>query len=448
MPSVSTLSRTAARPRRVRPPLTEARRGLWAAAVTLALLGGTLLELLPHRDNLTFSWVWLHDSLRAFGLLYGGSFAVAAGCLLGSREVRRGTGELYASLPASTLRRTALAAVPAVLWPVFGYVLTAAVAITITAVHFEPPHGSPFPTLLFADAVAVGSLGLLGFLAGRLLPRPLASPVLGGLTGLVLFSLAEEDVFPFGVGLHDSLSPLGPAATHWLPWDAPAWWFGPASALWFGGVAAAALLAYAARRRLAVVALAVALTGAGVLVGTADGLWRTDPGATALTCADGSPKVCMVSVHSSYLPPVSRALKGVAARLRGIPNAPERLIEVPVAGTGRLVPGAHVPRRDEAAIGTPAVNFPDDPSYYAQEAAYRTALYGCAKSPETYETPIPEEYSTAVAAWLSADPDGPWGPSGKISRRLEAMSGGERTAWLGDYFAAVRDCRPDRIRAP
>ncbi|MFC4496431.1 hypothetical protein ACFPA8_20090 [Streptomyces ovatisporus] len=449
-PAVRQAPPRTARPRRVRPPLTEARRGLWAAAVTVALLGGTLFELLSRHDNLTFSWVWVHDALRAHGLLVGGAFAVAAGCLHGGREGRRGTGELFSSLPSSTLRRTALAATPAVLWPVAGYALTAAVAVTITAVHLEPPHGSPFPTLLVADAVAIGSLGLLGFLAGRLVPRLLAAPVLGGLTVLVLFAFAEQDLFPLGLRLHDDLSPLGAAATHWFPWDAPAWWFGPASVLWFGGTGAAALLAYAARRRLAVLSLAVALTGAGVLVGTGDGLWRTDPGATALTCTDSSPQVCMAQAHSSYLPHVSRALTGVTARLRAIPNTPDRLVEVPVGAAGRPVPGTHVPRRNEAALAEPALNFSDDPGYYAQEAAYRTAVHGCAKSPETHGTPVPDKYSGAVSAWLSASPDGPWGggPSGKTLRRIEAMSRSERTAWLGDYFAAVRDCRPDRIKAP
>ncbi|GGO54546.1 hypothetical protein GCM10012287_43750 [Streptomyces daqingensis] len=110
-------------------------------------------------------------------------------------------------------------------------------------------------------------------------------------------------------------------------------------------MAAAALLAYAARRRLVEVALAVALTGGGVLVGTAGSLWRTDPGALALRCSDGSPKVRMINLHRSFVSPVSRALQDVKARLHGIPNAPDRLVEVPLAGYGHPAPGAHVPGR-------------------------------------------------------------------------------------------------------
>jgi len=55
-----------------------------------------------------------------------------------------------------------------------------------------------------------------------------------------------------------------------------------------------------------------------------------------------------------------------------------------------------------------------------------------------------------VSVWLSAFYDGSRaaGPAGETLRRIEASAPGERTAWLGEYFAAVRDCRLERIKAP
>jgi len=81
----------------------------------------------------------------------------------------------------------------------------------------------------------------------------------------------------------------------------------------------------------------------------------------------------MTQMHSSYLPRMSRALRRVNAKLRHISNAPDRFVEVPVAASGRPVPGAHVPGRNEAALDEPAINFSDDPGYYAEEASYSAA---------------------------------------------------------------------------
>ncbi len=435
------------RPRPARPVRTEARRGWWAALVTLVLLLGTLFEVLSPRDNLVFSWVWAHDALRTGGLLLGGPFAIAAGCWHGGRERRRGTGELFSSVSASPLRRTALAATPAVLWPVLGYLLTAAVCLAVTWLKWDPSYGHPFPTLIAADAVAMGSLGMLGFVAGRVFPWVFTGPVLAGSANVVMVGLTDGDIAsPLVAG--DELKWLSPLLEHWSPWDAPAWWFGPAAALWFGGLAVAALLLHTGVRRGAAASFAVALVSGSVLIGTGDGLWHADPGATALVCDGGKPQVCMVRVHQRYLPEISKMLKGVTGRLRHIPNAPERIVEVPPAEAGR--PVGVDPRKHDSVLEELSINFRDLPEVIAGNQAFSAAEYGCRDEWKPDDTsPVPDKYRGAVAAWLAPSewkPDR--GPAHKVLERIKAMPERERTAWLGDYFAAVRDCRPDRIEAP
>ncbi len=457
-PEVRT-ARSAARLGHTRPVFTEARRGWWAAVVSLAVLFGLSLEFLENTGLSASSWVGTHAALRTQGLLLGGPFAVAAGCWHGGRERRRATGELFSSVPASPLRRTALAATPAVLWPAVGYALAAALRLAYAWGWQEVPYGSPFASLLVADTVAIASLGLLGFVAGRLIPWVLTAPVLATLAGVSMAYLgAGQLLAPGGLVDDDALRWLAPSNEHRQTWDEPVWWFGPASVVWFGGLALAALTAYAGRRAVAAASLAGAVAAAGVLVGTGGALWRPDPGATALTCTERSPQVCMSRVHALYLPEFSAAVSGVTSKLRRIPNAPERLVEVPTEYAGREpyfrrpVTTAHVPGRDESVLSdAPAVNYRQNLDAYTRDAAFNAAVYGCVKRPHVFESPVPKRYSDAVATWLAPSAE----PSFALERsaatvlaRIKAMPEHGRTAWLGDYFAAVRDCRPERIEAP
>jgi hypothetical protein len=442
----------AARPR---PLGTELRKGSWVLLAVAVMLYGTLVQLLGQRLHLAHSWVWSHDALRAQAVLIGGSWALAVGCRFGGREVRLGTEELLASTPVGRLRREAVAVSPAVLWPVTAYVVTAAACLAVTRTVLDVPSGLPHPTLLLADAVAVGSLGVIGFAAGRklrLLRRLLAAPALGIGAGVLMSTLGDGNL-P-GLVLHqDGLHALSPAAEHMAGWQVPVWWFGPLSALFTGCLALAALLACCAARRGAVLALVLALTCGGVLAGTAGAHWRTDRDAVALVCDDGTPQVCTVRAHRPYLAGMSRALTELKSKLRGIPNAPARLVEVPNRGTGAPVPAL---AEGDAVLEEPTRPFRERPASWAGGAPRGVSLYGCAEpghdaaaeAAEDGRTRVPAEYSEAVAAWLSSSPEREPGYGGAAHKQLQAMPERERTPWLGDYFAAVRDCSPARIRPP
>ncbi|NUS90009.1 MAG: hypothetical protein HOY75_46800, partial [Streptomyces sp.] len=227
------MSRTTNHPLRA-----ELRRGvgLPAGAATLAAL---LFAMYDRADGWLTGWTDTTDMLRSAGVIVGAPLAAAAACWQGGRERRRGTEELLATVSRARLRRTLLAAAPTVLWPVVGYLLTAAVCLAVTW-RYASDVGGPYASMLAADATAIGSLAVLGFLVGRLVPWRLAPPVVA----FVVFA-----VDPFVANQDSPIAWLSPGKEHVYAWDRPVWWFGPVSMVWLAGPAAAALLVYATRRR-------------------------------------------------------------------------------------------------------------------------------------------------------------------------------------------------------
>lgn len=405
----------------LRPAATEMRRSLVAVTVCVPLLLVGINDILRRTETSGVSWVMTHHVLRSEGLLLAVPFAVAFGFWQGGRERRRRTGELMQSMAAAPLRRTVLAAVPSAAWPMLGYACAAGVTLTLTAAldHYGT---QPHLMLYAADIVAIGALGTLGFVLGRVLRWTVAAPALAIASGVVLGVAGDTD---------GPAQWLSPAYGAYFMWSRPVWWFGPATMMWCGGLAAAALLAYAARRRMtAILACAVALVGAGALVAGGDGLWRTDPAAIASVCDDEEVRLCLTASHASSLPEASAALEAARAKLHGIPTAPSRLVEVPLDQEGMLV---FTPERGiivREFYGPPIERNLDS---FAKTVAQDIARAGCAA--------VPEEESDAVARWLVPS-DRP-GPSGETKARLaelKTMPKAARDAYLSDYFHSVRNC--------
>ncbi|MCZ0989163.1 hypothetical protein O1M54_32260 [Streptomyces diastatochromogenes] len=167
------------------------------------------------------------------------------------------------------------------------------------------------------DAVAVAAAALLGHVVGRVVPTRLAAPLLAmaGYVGLGMASTARS-----GSGIH--LNPAFPVPSASLP----VWWQPVAMALWTGGLAVAATLAYAARRRVkALVPLAVAVTAGALLAHTGNGLWHRDPLVHRQVCdTSTTPAVCVNARYAGMLPQVREALSGVTGKLKGVRNLPVR----------------------------------------------------------------------------------------------------------------------------
>ncbi|MFE3828692.1 hypothetical protein [Streptomyces sp. NPDC059092] len=436
---------------------TELRRGVgpWCGGVVVVVCWVAMYSKTPQWQG---RWTETTDMLRSVALLLCGPLAVAAGCWQGGRERRRSTGDLLASLARTPLRRALLAVAPAALWPPAGY-LVAAAGCTLATWPYAG-EGRPFLSHTAADAMALAALGVLGFVAGRLIHWRLTAPLLAAVTyvGLGIPAYSESPA-----------RWLSPAYQHTYFWDRPVWWFGPASMVWTAGLAGVALLGLAARRRVvALLPLTVACAAAVVLTHTGDGLWRPDPATARLVCDDGTPQVCVTAVDRKLLPSVSAALSGVNARLRGVPGAPDRWIDgprTPSPGREQLeaAPGAIVRRVGEPVLlGPREAQLPSpfglaergrvsDPVLYANWAVSYLFSRNCPGS--GVDTPAARRAAAvndAVNQWLAPRPyavPAPLPGDEVHLRRLHGMGPAESRAYLARYLAADL-CRPDEVPVP
>ncbi|GAA3944335.1 hypothetical protein GCM10022244_59900 [Streptomyces gulbargensis] len=421
-----------------RPLATELRRGLgpWTgAAVALTVL----VAMYGKAPAWQGRWSDATDLLHLAAGLLGGPLALAAGCRQGGRDRRRGTAELWESVPRSPLRRLLVAVAPSALWPAAGVLLADAVGLLATRPYVS--GGRPDLGLLLADAVAVGSLGALGHVAGRLVPWRLTAPVLGiaGYVGLAA-----------GTYTLSAARWLSPAADSSTAWMRPVWWFAPVSMAWTAGLACAALLACGARtarsRALALVPLAVAVAAAVPVLRLPpdDGPWRRDPAATRAVCDSGEPRVCVTVLDGRLLPEVSAALAPVNERLRGLPGAPVRWAVGPVE-----------PRPGDVEIadaaGTAVRGRLIRPDVFRHAAVAQLLARSCDE--EAFRRPGQERAALvhlAVHEWLAPAPPGHGtDPSGaqEYLDRLRAKAPAAQRAYLARYLAADH-CRPEEVPAP
>ncbi|MFE2559568.1 hypothetical protein ACFXGT_26755 [Streptomyces sp. NPDC059352] len=418
---------------------TELRRGLgpWTGAAVALTVLVTMYGKAPEWQG---RWADVTNLLHVTAGLLGGPLALAAGCWQGGRDRRRGTTELWESVPRSPLRRLLVSVAPSALWPAAGLLLADAVCLLATWPYVSA--GRPFLELVAADAVAVAALGALGHLAGRVVRWRLTAPLLG-IVGYVVLGL--------GAYAEGPARWLSPASEHQFFWDRPVWWSGPVSMAWTAGLALAALLAYGLRparlRPLALVPLAVAVGAAGLILRLPpdEGPWRPDPALARQVCDDGVPQVCLTAVDQSLLPDVSAALAPLSARLKGVPGAPVRW----VSGLGGpALPG------DVAlpAVGQDAVRGRlAHPDLYLNSAV--NWLFSDSCEPGDGAGPNAERASQvnlAVIEWLAPTPVG-YGPDTAGAQpyidRLEAKSLTEQRAYLTRYLAA-NTCHPDEVPVP
>ncbi|MFK0097596.1 hypothetical protein [Streptomyces sp. NPDC091040] len=428
-----TVTETPARRKTPGPALrAEARRGIgpWTGLSTALTLGVTMAA---KADDWQGDWTETQSLLHSGATLLAGPLVAAAACWQGARDHRRATDELWRSTPRARWQRMAVAVLPLALWAVAGYAVALAGALAATWPYAG--GGGPLPSLVIVDAAFLAAVALLGFSVGVLCRWRLAAPVLAALMYLVL-----------GVPNY-SESParyLDPAEQYAL-WDQlPVWWFAPAVVAWTCGLAAAALTAVAARRRLAaLVPLAVAAAVAPLIVSTGDGMFRDDPAAGRLVCTEGSPQFCLSGRQEHLLPQVTEALSELTGRLEGVRGAPERYVD-------RLPEQ----RADDTWIPTPNAGWYllrgrlQHTEDYAWQAATHLLDRDCPgydAGSKSWNRVIGTDF--AVSGWLigSHAAQLTYVSDSPELRRLEAMPDAERRAWLGRYLTVRNSCDPSEV---
>ncbi|MFE0424261.1 hypothetical protein [Streptomyces sp. NPDC058953] len=432
------------RVRRDHPLRAELLRGVgpWAGAAVAIAVAAVLYEKAdPGTDWQTY-WSEGAVLLRVGSVHIGGAIAAAAGCWQGGRERRRNMLGLRASSARSPLRQALVAVAPVVLWPVAAQ-LTGLLAVILATAPYASA-GGPYISVAVADTVAIGSLSVLGFVAGRLVGHRLAPPLVG-IGTWILLTLPVYDV-----GARKSVaSLLNPADQGPFGRLEPVWWYTPASVLWTGGLAAFTLLLYAARRRaFAIVPLAAAVCGAAVLADTGEGLWRPDPALTRLVCDDGTPRICVEARHAGLRPQIAAALGEAHDRLRGVPGAPVRWVDKP--DTALAAGEAHLPDPVLQVFRGRLT----DPEGYARWAV-DSFLGHC----DTRETDAPDadwrrsaEIDNAVGQWLAPyEQRWSWSVTPDARRhlaRLEAMTPAESRGYLARRLAVDACATPGKVPAP
>ncbi|MFJ4647856.1 hypothetical protein ACIP6Q_30585 [Streptomyces bobili] len=444
------MSLTVTEPERVRvrvhPLRAEVLRGFapWAGlAVFLtvgALLGATA-------DRWQGGWAETRTELHNV-LLIVVPLAAAAGCWQGGRERRRRTEELWGTAARGPLARFLASALPVAAWVTAGYAAVAAGAMLATWPYARGDR--PYLDLLPADAVAVAAAAVAGQVVGRLVAWRPAAPLLGvsGYVALGLSSWGETE--SAGRYLNPALPvPESMVAAAWQP---------VAAAVWMAGLAAASVLAYAARRRYtALLPLAAATAAGALLVQGGAGWWHTGPvGARQVCDTSTTPQICVSARYGELLPQVRTALAGVTGPLDGVRNLPARFEDRPGE-----------PRPDEAELPmlTPmGWSFVrgrlTDPEQYAWEAVMALQNRGDCEGPLDPRVSRADDAvqnllapSPARGHFDELDADGDESARAELRERraararLASMDADERRTWLSAYFATAGDCDPDEVPA-
>ncbi|MCN9239420.1 hypothetical protein NGF19_01240 [Streptomyces sp. RY43-2] len=431
------------RPARRHPLRAEALHGFgpWAGAALLltcsVLLAGASARW---QGGWAETGAELHDVL-----LIGVPLAAAIGCLQGGREHRRHTEELWRTAVRGPLARFLASALPVALWVAAGYVLAAAGALLATWPYARGDR--PHLALLPADAVVLAASAVAGQVVGRLTAwRPMA-PLLA-IAGYVALGIPRAAAGPGAGGRLNPAFPVPDAMD-------PVWWQPVAMAVWGAGLAATAVLAYAARRRYtALLPLAAATIAGALLVHTGEGLWHENPLARRQVCdTSTTPQICVNARYGEVLPQVTEALSEVTGRLEGVRNLPVRFED-----------HAGAPHRDEVELPmlTPLGWYLvrgrlTDPEQYAWEAVSQLEGRGeCERvdarvaraddAVQYYLAPSPSQKD-----FDAQDAQGDRAARADLKARLAArahlasMGEKERRAWLSAYFASTGRCDPKGV---
>ncbi|KWT58045.1 hypothetical protein ADL21_31230 [Streptomyces albus subsp. albus] len=430
------------------PLRAESRRSVapWAAIAVFLTLA---IVMVSKADQWQGSWGTSRITLHAAATVLGGPLVAAIGCWHGGRERRCRTYGIRIAAARSPLAQFAVAALPVVVAVVVGYVLVAGGTVAASWPYASAgPSLSPLVLPVVADAVFLAATTAGAMVVGRLVRWRPAAAVFAGFTYAVLALPAYRGT---------AVRFLIPSVEDGTGEALPAWWQPVAMAGWTGGLAVAAVLAYAARRRWAgLLPLAAAACAAVLLVQAGDRAWRPDPVAARQVCDDSAPRVCVNALDKNLLPQVSRALSGITGRLAGVRNAPVRFEDL------RRAPGSDEVQLPQLFRGQSVVRGRlADPERFAWEAAAGLTARGDACEAARFNRVDGAVRDWLVSNGLSDRRRASWArlareqgdeqaiarseADARALRHLASMDDERRRAWLSRYFASRGSCDARKV---
>ncbi|WP_434741189.1 hypothetical protein [Micromonospora sp. SH-82] len=296
------------------------RTSVVGVALGFLAVAGALLT-----DMDRWSGLWMTVVLAHYASVGGlWPLALACGAWFGRREAAARMTDLVAATPRPKPARLAARLVTIVGCFAGGY---AAMGVGMlpgvwSNASYQPP-GWYWPGLV--GTVAVAGAALLGFGVGQVAPSRLTAPLLCVVAVAVTVGLRAVGpgpvplLLPGYLGETDRYSRLDPGAV-------------AGQLVLFGAVAVTGLVLSLADtrrvRRLAAVPTALALVVALVVVPSDGQGVRPDPQASALVCADGTPRVCVVRLYQGALPELVGPAREALRRLGRLPDAPTAVVQV------------------------------------------------------------------------------------------------------------------------
>jgi hypothetical protein len=459
-----------------------------------------------YRPSITQPPIWV---LRTFWNMGQGATIIDFGPLvagmaawIGSRDGRRGTGDLVTATarPRWVARLVTWAA--AAIWAVGGYLVFVGVMFGLYA--HQGVEGSPPWWWVAVGAVAVAAFSAAGFAVGTFFPSRFAAPLaaFGGFLACVMssqtgFRQTSGWALILPTNSNGNYEPVSGVFYRYLP-DLPI-----ARVMFLAGIAVVplGLLGLPAgaggpglRRAAAVVTLA-GVVAAGTAVGLAGTAWRGPHGMVIPALHDaandrpipytpvcgraaGVP-VCLNPAYRRYLADVTAALRPLLAEVAGLPGAPARATQVPgtyASGEGEAIPVVTISGRppvlrmplDALATLPDSTGFTGAPETEAQFADQLRMLsvHAFVGAGSGAGTPAQQAVQAALmqgaAVPFAAQPKllaaagyGPGpapgpaaGPVYAAARRLAALPPAARHAWLAAHLGALRSGRLTLAQLP
>lgn len=394
------------------------------------------------------------------------------GAWTAGREGRRDVGEALGTMPGPAFQRDVAAWAGTSGWGMAAFL--GVVLVVGIQVEREATWGGPEPATIVVGLAAMAAAAAFGHLVGVVVPGRFAAPLASGLLALAM-NLYERASGPIDASM---VGPLVPwtyfAASRWGPEPPPDAVYGWAMSFWLASVTGtllAMVVLWRTRSRSAVAAAVLALlllaVGAGGVVrAAADPGWEDGDGGRVhyrLICVASQPTLCAHPAYEPLLDPSAEVLETVAAPLAGIASLPER---VDASNLGRW------DDRGSVAIGLLDRRSAADREWYARQVAF--ALVRAAAETDA-EVDRLGPMQIAVARWLVREAGvrgegsehetwvrsacfdgGTYGLAVPVERgrraelttcrtlalqaagRFDALTDGERGAWLKEHFAALR----------